>query len=183
MGTDAAQITGGTAAEIAESIRGLVERGRLAPGAALPPVRALAEQLGINRNTAVAAYRDLARSGVVVSQGRAGTRVARRTRVPQEGYAPSGALRDVGNGNPDPRWREVAVTFVDNHDTGYSPGQNGGQHHWALQDGLIRQAYAYILTSPGTPVVWWLRSTGISPTRSATARAACPKSSVPSIVS
>ena len=103
MGTDAAQITGGTAAEIAESIRGLVERGRLAPGAALPPVRALAEQLGINRNTAVAAYRDLARSGVVVSQGRAGTRVARRTRVPQEGYAPSGALRDVGNGNPDPR--------------------------------------------------------------------------------
>ena len=48
VGTDAAQITGGTAAEIAESIRGLVERGRLAPGAALPPVRALAEQLGIN---------------------------------------------------------------------------------------------------------------------------------------
>jgi len=59
------------------------------------------------------------------------------------------------NGNPNPRWREVAVTFVDNHDTGYSPGQNGGQHHWALQDGLIRQAYAYILTSPGTPVVYW----------------------------
>ena len=59
------------------------------------------------------------------------------------------------NGNPDPRWREVAVTFVDNHDTGYSPGQNGGQHHWPLQDGLIRQAYAYILTSPGTPVVYW----------------------------
>ncbi|WP_434456287.1 DUF1921 domain-containing protein [Stutzerimonas urumqiensis] len=59
------------------------------------------------------------------------------------------------NGNPDPRWREVAVTFVDNHDTGYSPGQNGGQHHWPLQDGLIRQAYAYILTTPGTPVVYW----------------------------
>ncbi|MGV8918289.1 MAG: hypothetical protein ACOH2R_10910 [Pseudomonas sp.] len=30
------------------------------------------------------------------------------------------------NGNPDPRWREVAVTFVDNHDTGYSPGAGGG---------------------------------------------------------
>ena len=28
-------------------------------------------------------------------------------------------------------------------------------NHWALQDGLIRQAYAYILTSPGTPVVYW----------------------------
>ncbi|TLX63825.1 glucan 1,4-alpha-maltohexaosidase [Stutzerimonas nosocomialis] len=59
------------------------------------------------------------------------------------------------NGNPNPRWREVAVTFVDNHDTGYSPGQNGGQHHWPLNDSLVRQAYAYILSSPGTPVVYW----------------------------
>ncbi|CAM3917936.1 aminotransferase class I/II-fold pyridoxal phosphate-dependent enzyme [Janibacter anophelis] len=102
MGTDAALITGGTAAEIADSVRGLVERGRLAPGEVLPPVRALAEQLGVNRNTAVAAYRALARSGVVVSQGRAGTRVARPARVPQEGFAPAGSLRDVGTGNPDP---------------------------------------------------------------------------------
>ncbi|MET1079108.1 MAG: glucan 1,4-alpha-maltotetraohydrolase domain-containing protein [Pseudomonas sp.] len=59
------------------------------------------------------------------------------------------------NGNPDPRWREVAVTFVDNHDTGYSPGPNGGQHHWPLPDARVRQAYAYILASPGTPVVYW----------------------------
>ncbi|PAU51497.1 glucan 1,4-alpha-maltotetraohydrolase domain-containing protein [Pseudomonas indica] len=59
------------------------------------------------------------------------------------------------NGNPDARWREVAVTFVDNHDTGYSPGQNGGQHHWPLRDDLIRKAYAYTLSSPGTPVVYW----------------------------
>ncbi|MCU1734940.1 DUF1921 domain-containing protein [Pseudomonas sp. 20P_3.2_Bac4] len=59
------------------------------------------------------------------------------------------------NGNPDPRWREVAVTFVDNHDTGYSPGPNGGQHHWALPEERRNQAYAYILTSPGTPTVYW----------------------------
>ena len=103
MSTQTPQISGGTAAEIADSVRGLVERGHLAPGEVLPPVRALAEQLGVNRNTAVAAYRDLARSGVVVSQGRAGTRVARRSRVPQEGFAAAGALRDVGTGNPDPR--------------------------------------------------------------------------------
>ena len=99
----AAAITGGTAAEIADSVRGLVERGHLSPGESLPPVRALAEQLGVNRNTAVSAYRALARSGVVISQGRAGTRVARRSRVPQEGFADAGALRDVGTGNPDPR--------------------------------------------------------------------------------
>lgn len=59
------------------------------------------------------------------------------------------------NGNPNPRWREAAVTFVDNHDTGYSPGANGGQHHWALPEERRNQAYAYILSSPGTPTVYW----------------------------
>ncbi|MDJ0583137.1 glucan 1,4-alpha-maltotetraohydrolase domain-containing protein [Crocosphaera sp.] len=59
------------------------------------------------------------------------------------------------NGNPDAKWREVAVTFVDNHDTGYSPGPLGGQHHWPLADQQRKMAYAYILSSPGTPVVYW----------------------------
>ncbi|WP_299301853.1 aminotransferase class I/II-fold pyridoxal phosphate-dependent enzyme [uncultured Brachybacterium sp.] len=96
-------ISGGTAAEIADSVRALVDRGDLSPGQSLPPVRALAEQLGINRNTAVAAYRTLARSGVVVSLGRAGTRVAQRQAVAQEGFASAGSLMDVATGNPDPR--------------------------------------------------------------------------------
>ncbi|TRY18131.1 aminotransferase class I/II-fold pyridoxal phosphate-dependent enzyme [Tessaracoccus rhinocerotis] len=95
-------ITGGTAAEIADSVRALVERDELRPGDALPPVRTLAEQLGVNRNTAVAAYRRLARSGAVVAQGRAGTRVAEHSSVAQEGYAEAGPLRDLGNGNPAP---------------------------------------------------------------------------------
>ena len=59
------------------------------------------------------------------------------------------------NGNPSSSWREVAVTFVDNHDTGYSPGPLGGQHHWPLPDHKRKMAYAYILMSPGTPVVYW----------------------------
>lgn len=59
------------------------------------------------------------------------------------------------NGNPDPAWRRIAVTFVDNHDTGYSPGAYGGQHHWPLAETRRNQAYAYILTSPGTPTVYW----------------------------
>ncbi|MGP5375772.1 aminotransferase class I/II-fold pyridoxal phosphate-dependent enzyme [Brachybacterium alimentarium] len=104
MSTDNAPgISGSTAVEIADSVRALVDRGELAPGDLLPPVRALAEQLGINRNTAVAAYRHLARSGVVVSQGRAGTRIAQRAAVAQEGFAAAGSLRDVGTGNPDPQ--------------------------------------------------------------------------------
>ena len=56
-------------------IEGALERGDLPPGAALPPVRALAEQLGVNRNTAVAAYRDLfGRVMIETGWGRIGTR-------------------------------------------------------------------------------------------------------------
>ncbi|MEE1650339.1 aminotransferase class I/II-fold pyridoxal phosphate-dependent enzyme [Brachybacterium sp. J144] len=109
-----AQITGATAAEISASVRGLVERGELAPGDLLPPVRALAEQLGVNRNTAVAAYKRLARDGAVIAQGRAGTRIAGTRTAAQEGFAdaaalaalapdvPAETLRDLGTGNPDP---------------------------------------------------------------------------------
>ncbi|GAA1444773.1 aminotransferase class I/II-fold pyridoxal phosphate-dependent enzyme [Leifsonia poae] len=96
-------ITGATAAEITASVRTLHERGALRPGDALPPVRELAALLGVNRNTAVAAYRLLAQAGVVVARGRAGTVIAGHEAVAQEGYAPDSVLRDIGTGNPDPR--------------------------------------------------------------------------------
>lgn len=96
------EITGTTAADIADSVRGLRDRGILRPGSPLPPVRELAARLGVNRNTAVAAYRQLAQAGLVVSRGRAGTVVTGHESVPQEGYAADTVLRDVGTGNPDP---------------------------------------------------------------------------------
>ncbi|MGS0560302.1 aminotransferase class I/II-fold pyridoxal phosphate-dependent enzyme [Microbacterium aurugineum] len=96
-------ITGTTAADIADSVRSLRDRGILRVGAVLPPVRELAATLGVNRNTAVAAYRQLAQAGLVVSRGRAGTVVAGLESVAQEGYAPDTVLRDIGTGNPDPR--------------------------------------------------------------------------------
>jgi DNA-binding transcriptional MocR family regulator len=98
-----AEITGTTAADIADSVRALRDRGSLRPGDALPPVRELAATLGVNRNTAVAAYRQLAQAGLVVSRGRAGTTIAGVEAVAQEGYAADTVLRDVGTGNPDPR--------------------------------------------------------------------------------
>lgn len=99
---DQLSIAGTTASEIAASVRALHERGALRPGDALPPVRELASRLGVNRNTAVAAYRMLAQAGVVTARGRAGTIVAGRETVAQEGYAPDSVLRDIGTGNPDP---------------------------------------------------------------------------------
>ena len=95
-------ITGRSAAEIAASVRELIERGTLQSGDALPSVRSLAEGLGVNRNTAVAAYGQLAQAGLVVTRGRGGTRVAGRSPVAQEGFAPDTVLRDVATGNPDP---------------------------------------------------------------------------------
>lgn len=96
------QITGTTAADIADSIRALVDRGEFMPGASLPSVRALADDLGVNRNTVVAAYRLLSQAGVTSGHGRGGTRVAGTTRSPQEGFAAGTVLRDLGSGNPDP---------------------------------------------------------------------------------
>ncbi|WP_105565264.1 aminotransferase class I/II-fold pyridoxal phosphate-dependent enzyme [Microbacterium halophytorum] len=99
----AAEIAGTSAAEIAGSVRSLIERGRLGAGDALPPVRTLADRLGVNRNTATAAYRQLRDAGLVVASGRGGTRVAAPTEVAREGFAsPAADLCDVGNGNPDP---------------------------------------------------------------------------------
>lgn len=96
------RIRGDSAADIADSIRALVERGDLGSGDSLPPVRALADALKVNRNTVVAAYRHLAGAGIVVTRGRGGTLIAPRSPVAQEGFAAGTVLRDVGTGNPDP---------------------------------------------------------------------------------
>ncbi len=46
-------------------------------------------------------------------------------------------------------WPTRAVTFVDNHDTGSQ------QSHWPFPDKKVMQGYAYILTHPGIPCLFW----------------------------
>jgi len=53
-----------------------IRRGRRRAGDRLPSTRALAAELGVNRNTVVAAYDELLAQGWVVSRGAAGTFVA-----------------------------------------------------------------------------------------------------------
>jgi DNA-binding transcriptional regulator YhcF (GntR family) len=61
-----------------------IHRGSLAPGARLPTVRALAEELELAPNTVAKAYRALEREGLIEGRGRRGTFVADRLpkRVP-----------------------------------------------------------------------------------------------------
>jgi GntR family transcriptional regulator len=62
--------------QIVNQIKYLVASGVLAPGAEMPPIRALAEQLLINPNTVARAYRELEVAGVVVKRGTVGTFVS-----------------------------------------------------------------------------------------------------------
>ncbi|GLW71889.1 GntR family transcriptional regulator [Kitasatospora phosalacinea] len=77
----------------------------MAPGAALPPLRDLAGELGVNPNTVAAAYRLLRERGVIETAGRRGSRVRPRPATTPRDQArlpvPPGA-RDVSAGNPDP---------------------------------------------------------------------------------
>jgi GntR family transcriptional regulator len=62
--------------QVAHQIRRLISEGALAPGAALPSVRRLAGDLGVNLNTIARAYRLLAGEGFLEILHRAGARVA-----------------------------------------------------------------------------------------------------------
>ena len=64
--------------QVREGIRVQLESGELPPGHRLPPVRALADSLGLATNTVARAYKELEALGVVETRGRAGTFVAGR---------------------------------------------------------------------------------------------------------
>ena len=46
-------------------------------------------------------------------------------------------------------WPSRSVTFIENHDTGSSQG------HWRFPSHALEEGYAYILTHPGTPCVFY----------------------------
>jgi len=98
------KITGRSAEAIFDSIREGIGSGQLAAGSVLPPVRELAERLGVNRNTVAAAYKRLDGAGLASTAGRRGTVVRGPAQaMAREGSAPGLALRDLAGGNPDPR--------------------------------------------------------------------------------
>ncbi|PXW28814.1 UNVERIFIED_CONTAM: GntR family transcriptional regulator [Williamsia faeni] len=95
------QISGSTAAAIAECVRDLVAVGHIQPGDSLPPIRSLADDLGLNRNTVATAYRQLVSMGLAVTRSRAGT-VITTLPPPDTELDPAPGAMDLASGNPDP---------------------------------------------------------------------------------
>ncbi|MGW0986592.1 aminotransferase class I/II-fold pyridoxal phosphate-dependent enzyme [Streptomyces sp. NPDC002486] len=98
-------IQGRRAADISASVERAVGAGELRPGQLLPPMRELAQRLGVNPNTVAAAYRTLRERGVIETAGRRGSRVrsvpATTGREHFRVDVPEG-VRDLAQGNPDP---------------------------------------------------------------------------------
>ncbi|MEU9823660.1 aminotransferase class I/II-fold pyridoxal phosphate-dependent enzyme [Micromonospora chersina] len=101
------QISGSSSAAISASVESGIRAGDLAPGDALPAVRALAVELGVSPATVAKAYQELRQRGLVVTAGRHGTRVRPRPPVASRRSAlmppPLPGARDVSAGNPDSR--------------------------------------------------------------------------------
>jgi len=68
-----------------------------------------------------------------------------------------GMVADTSDGLP---WKNRAVTFVENHDTGYRTHEDGTPEADHVFDSFsngwqVEQAYAQVLTHPGVPTVYW----------------------------
>jgi GntR family transcriptional regulator len=64
--------------QVADGIKGLIAHGDLAEGTALPPVRQMAADLGVNLNTIATAYRELQKDGLIVVKHGSGSVIAER---------------------------------------------------------------------------------------------------------
>jgi DNA-binding transcriptional MocR family regulator len=102
-----ALLTEPTARGLAEAVGRAVGDGSLAPGAKLPPVRAVASELRMSPTTVSAAWQLLRRAGTIQTDGRRGTVVATgrasgpgRYRAALRGR--SGFALDLSTGVPDP---------------------------------------------------------------------------------
>ncbi|PWI05568.1 GntR family transcriptional regulator [Streptomyces sp. NWU339] len=146
------RISGRRAAEISANIERAVGEGDLRPGELLPPMRELAERLGVNPNTVASAYRTLRERGVIETAGRRGSRVRPKPATTARDFirveVPPG-VRDVSDGNPDPALLPpLAEAFA------AAAGQGDREPvlygHAPVEPGLTRHARAW-LDADGVP--------------------------------
>ncbi|CCN70110.1 aminotransferase class I/II-fold pyridoxal phosphate-dependent enzyme [Vibrio nigripulchritudo] len=98
------KIKGQTGQEIFESVRSLIASGELEEGGALPPVRELAQEVGVNRNTVASVYQRLVKAGLAETKGRLGTRVKARQTAGQHDGITETQLVDLADGNLKREW-------------------------------------------------------------------------------
>jgi len=79
--------------QLADGLKELIARGQLTEGVALPPVRQLAADLGVNLNTVAAAYRQLQSEGLIRVRRGSGAVVLSRTSAEQPEDAMRRSLR------------------------------------------------------------------------------------------
>jgi DNA-binding transcriptional MocR family regulator len=145
------QSIAGTGAEsIAANIEESISAGTLAPGDTLPPIRELAARLGVNANTAAAAYRLLRDRGAIETAGRRGTRVRHRPATSPRsllGLEVPAGVRDLSTGNPDPAMLPIAAVPQAHRDIGRRPVLYG-------QPAMLPELAEYsrgVLTADGVP--------------------------------
>jgi DNA-binding transcriptional MocR family regulator len=117
---------GRSATEIAADVESAVRDGRLRPGAALPPVRLLAAELGLSPATVASAYRELRLKGIARGHRRAGTRITGAPpTAPRPPLAVPGGARNLISGSPDPELLPVLPVLRRDGAHPVSPRQYG----------------------------------------------------------
>jgi DNA-binding transcriptional regulator YhcF (GntR family) len=97
--------------QLRTAVIGAVREGRLAAGARLPTVRALAAELGLAVNTVARTYRELEAAGIIETRGRKGTFVARADPADAAMAAAARAYADVARSLG--LGREAATGYLD----------------------------------------------------------------------
>ncbi|RAG83756.1 GntR family transcriptional regulator [Streptacidiphilus pinicola] len=147
------RITARRANDIAGEIEALVTAGTLAPGAALPPLRDLAVELGVNPNTVAAAYRLLRERGVIETAGRRGSRVLPRPALTPRDYTPleiPEGVRDLADGNPDARLLPDPAPALAAAGRGGAP--SAGRYGGPELDPSLLDAARHSFAADGVPV-------------------------------
>ena len=91
---------------LAEAVSSAIRSGEIVEGNRLPPIRTVANHLGVSPTTVSAAWSMLARAGTIRTDGRRGTSVARTSSGPTRYRRALGATQrfplDLSTGVPDP---------------------------------------------------------------------------------
>lgn len=154
--------------QIRNQIHSMIFDGRLLPGSVLPPERKLAESLGVNCTTVLAAYRELKADGLVDSQVGRGTMVLSVMSEVSESHSEFESplytqfLSRISERANDPFLRDLLVMANRNNVISFSAGISAVETDpveafRGIEEELIRQPNHEALKHTPTEGFWSLR--------------------------